>query len=66
MQKNGKVKDPVKIPWFPDDWRDQIEAYLASQLKDGGTLYGFRSDGRYVAKTKDGDRVIVDPDLKSD
>lgn len=57
---------PPKIPGFPDDWRDQIKADLAAQLEAGGTLYGVRSDGAYIARTKDGDRVISHPDQKSD
>ena len=57
---------PPKIPGFPDDWRDQIKADLAAQLEAGGTLYGIRSDGAYIARTKDGDRVISHPDQKSD
>ena len=57
---------PPKIPGFPDDWRDQIKADLAAQLEAGGTLYGIRSDGAYIARTKDGDRVISHPGQKSD
>ncbi len=49
---------PPDIPGFPKDWRDQIKADLAGQLAAGGTLYGVRSDGAYVARTRDGDRVL--------
>lgn len=52
------VASPPDIPGFPKDWRDQIKADLAAQLAAGGTLYGVRSDGAYVARTKDGDRVL--------
>ena len=45
----------------PDDWREQIKADLAAQLEAGGTLYGVRSDGAYIARTKDGDRVLRQP-----
>ena len=66
MQENEKLKEPLEIPGFPDDWRDRIKADLAAQLAAGGTLYGVRSDGAYIARTKDGDRVISYPDPKSD
>ena len=65
MQKINKLEEPAKIPGFPDDWRDRIKAHLASELEAGATLYGFRSDGAYIARTKDGDRVLSNPDLKS-
>lgn len=65
MQKINKLEEPAKIPGFPDDWRDRIKAHLASQLEAGGTLYGFRSDGAYIARTKDGDRVLSNPDSES-
>ena len=66
MQKIRKLEEPTKIPGFPDDWRDRIKANLASQLEAGGTLYGFRSDGAYIARTKDGDQVLSKPDSESD
>ena len=66
MQEIRKLEEPVKIPGFPDDWQDQIRAHLASQLKAGATLYGFRSDGAYIARTNDGDRVLSHSDSKSD
>ena len=50
---------------FPKDWREQIKADLAAQLEAGGTLYGFREDGAYVARTKEGDQVLGPPDGKS-
>ena len=56
---------PPDIPGFPKDWRDQIKADLADQLAAGGTLYGVRSDGAYVARTKDGDRVLRTPERES-
>ena len=52
---------PPDIPGRPKDWREQIKADLAAQLEAGGTLYGVRSDGAYIARTKDGDRVIEAP-----
>ena len=51
-----------KIPGFPKDWRDQIKADLAAQLEAGGTLYGVRADGAYVARTRDGDTVLRRPE----
>ncbi len=66
MHKQGKsTAPPPEIPGFPKDWRDRIKADLAAQLKAGGTLYGIRSDGAYVARTKDEDRVLRHPDPKS-
>ena len=53
------------IPEFPKDWREQIKADLAFQLEAGGTLYGVRVDGAYVARTSDGDRVLGRPDQES-
>ncbi len=55
---------PPSIPGFPEDWRDQIEADLAAQVEAGGTLYGVRSDGAYIARTRDGDRVLRRPDRR--
>ena len=56
---------PPGIPGRPKDWREQIKADLAAQLEAGGTLYGVRSDGAYIARTKDGDRVLEAPERKS-
>ena len=53
------------VPGRPKDWRDQIKADLAAQVEAGGTLYGIRPDGTWIARTKDGDRVIRQPDRKS-
>ena len=66
MQKPETTETPPPdIPGRPKDWREQIKADLAAQLENGGTLYGVRSDGAYVARTRDGDRVIHAPDRKS-
>lgn len=56
---------PPGIHGFPKDWRDRIRADLSAQLEAGGTLYGVRSDGAYIARTKDGDRVLRQPEKKS-
>ena len=59
MNEHGKARTPPPdIPGFPKDWRDQIKADLAAQIEAGGTLYGVRSDGAHIARTKDGDWVI--------
>ena len=52
---------PPDIPGRPKDWREQIKADLAAQIEAGGTLYGVRSDGVYIARTKQGDRVLKRP-----
>ncbi len=56
---------PPDIPGFPKGWRDEIRADLAAQVEAGGTLYGVRSDGVYIARTRDGDRVLGAPDRKT-
>ena len=53
---------PPDPPGRPNDWREQIKADLAAQLEAGGTLYGVRSDGAYIARTRHGDRVLKWPD----
>lgn len=58
--KEAKAPPPDK-PGRPKDWQEQIKADLAAQVEAGGTLYGFRSDGAYIARTKHGDRVIRPP-----
>ena len=42
-----------------ETWRERIKADLAAQVEAGGTLYGYRKDGAYVARTRSGDRVIM-------
>ena len=61
-ERGDTVPAPPEIPGFPEDWREQIKAVLAAQLDSGGTLYGVRSDGAYIARTSEGDRVISLPD----
>ena len=65
MIKFEQLTEPPEIPGFPKDWREQIKADLAAQLEAGGTLYGVRADGAYIARTKHGDRVISLPDQES-
>ena len=60
MQKRTAQPLPDK-PGRPKDWRDQIKADFAAQLEAGLTLYGIRKDGAFIARTKDGDRVIRHP-----
>ena len=66
MKKNGKSEEPVKITGFPDDLHDRINAHLTSEVEAGATLYGFRSDGAYIARTKDGERELPRPGSESD
>ena len=66
MGKHRKTPAPSPDkPGRPEDWREQIKADLAAQLEAGGTLYGFRPDGAYIARTRDGDRVIEPPARKT-
>ena len=55
-----KVQDivPRSKPAEQDAWRDRIKADLAAQVEAGGTLYGYRQDGAYIARTRDGDRIV--------
>ena len=50
--------EPPPPPGWPADWQDEIKADLARQVEAGATLYGYRPDGQYVARSKHGDRVI--------
>ncbi|MDE0348067.1 MAG: hypothetical protein OXI66_20155 [Boseongicola sp.] len=65
MSKHGNTQaQPPDIPGFPENWREEIKADLAAQVEAGGTLYGVRSDGAYIARTKEGDRVLSAPARK--
>ncbi|MDE0415886.1 MAG: hypothetical protein OXI95_02980 [bacterium] len=64
MNEYRHAAQPPDIPGRPKDWRDQIRADLAAQVEAGGTLYGVRSDGAYIARTKHGDRVLLPPERK--
>ena len=58
-----KDKTPSsRAPGGPRHWREQIKADLAAQVEAGGTLYSFEPDGTWIARTRDGDRVIRRPD----
>ena len=66
MSKHMRTRGlPPDWPGRPKDWQEQIKADLAAQLEAGGTLYGTRSDGAYVARTKHGDRIIELPDKET-
>ena len=65
QERKRTVRPPPDKPGRPKDWRDQIKADLAAQLEAGATLYGIRSDGAYIARTRDGDRVIRRPAQES-
>ena len=56
-QEHKKATTPIK-PIQREGWRDRIQADLAAQIEAAGTLYGYRNDGVYVARTKRGDRII--------
>ncbi len=62
MRKRKPVPPPMPdVPDRPADWREQIQATLASQLEAGGTLYGFSPDGTCTAHTRDGCQVVKRP-----
>ena len=65
MGKHRETAAMPEKPGRPADWREQIKADLAAQLEAGATLYGVRSDGARIERTKDGDRVLSRPDRKS-
>ena len=66
MSKREKMAEPMpNVPPRPEEWREQIKADLAAQAEAGATLYGFRPDGTWIARTKDGDRIIRRPEKKS-
>jgi len=66
MPKPRKTEaPPPDKPDRPRDWREQIKTDLAAQVEAGGTLYGLRRDGAYVARTKHGERVLRPPVDKS-
>ena len=66
MNEHKHTPEPPDIPGFPKGWREEIKAELAAQVEAGGTLYGVRSDGAYIARTKEGGRVLAPPGRKSD
>ena len=65
MRKHKETAPSPGKSGRPEDWRGQIKADLAAQLEAGATLYGVRSDGAYIARTKHGDRVIKRPARES-
>lgn len=40
-------------------WREGVKADLAAQVAVGGKVYGYRRDGAYVARTKNGDQITT-------
>ena len=54
-----KILPPLNKLDRPAAWREQIKVELAAQVEAGGTLYGYREDGVYIARTKSGARVIT-------
>ena len=66
MSKRKKTAAPIPyVPGRAEDWREEVKADLAAQLEAGATLYGFRPDGAYIARTKHGDRAIRWSEKKS-
>ena len=61
MLKRIQSDSPPDSLCRTEGWQDQIKADLAAQLAAGGTLYGIRSGGSYVERTKDGNRVLDKP-----
>ncbi len=61
----GEETEPSGKPVQQAAWRDRIKADLAAQVEAGGTLYGYRQDGAYVARTKDGDEIVTPGESKS-
>ena len=49
----------LQKPDRAEAWRERIKADLVAQVEAGGTLYGYCEDGAYIARTKNGDRVII-------
>ena len=56
-------EEPPLAPGWPDDWQEEVKADLDRQVDAGATLYGYRSDGAYIANSKDGDRVLEGPGM---
>ena len=54
-EDTGPPEEPVRKA----AWRDRIKADLAAQVEAGGTLYGYRRDGAYVARTRSGDEIVT-------
>ena len=55
----GRETEVLEQPFQQAAWRDRIKADLAAQVEAGGTLYGYRQDGAYVARTKSGDEIVT-------
>ena len=66
MQRQNQTDQPPELPGRPADWQDEIKADLDAQVANGATLYGIREDGAYIARTKDGDRIIRQCSQQSD
>ena len=58
VRRQNQADQPPDKPGWPANWQDEIKADLDAQVANGATLYGIREDGAYIARTKDGDRVI--------
>lgn len=59
MLKHADTASPTpNRPDLQGDWHREVEVDLAAQVQAGGTLYGYRRDGAYIARTRNGDQVI--------
>lgn len=46
-------------------WRERVKADLAAQVREGGEIYGYRRDGAYVVRTRDGEQIVTPGHAKS-
>ena len=46
-------------------WRVLVNKDLDAQVAEGGEIYGYRRDGAYVVRTKNGDQVITHQGMRA-
>ena len=59
VMAKGEYTQSSKKPVRQAGWRKRIKADLTAQVEAGGTLYGYRQDGAYIARTKKGDAIVT-------